>query len=614
MFERVLPVDDVDSGAIDLAGRLAELVDRLGVALDALSRPLTVPGWADALAAAADALTAVPERDAWQRYELRRLLDELVAEASGASIELTLPEIRALIGDRLEGRPTRANFRTGHLTICTLVPMRSVPHRVVCLLGLDDGVFPRRGRAGGDDLLLEQPLVGDRDPRSEDRQLLLDALLAAGEALIVTYSGNDERTNAPLPPAVPIGELLDAVDATASCAERPELPARRHVLVRHPLQPFDPRNFAPGRFVEGRPWSFDPVALEGAKALGSERLQPAAFLSGPLPPAPDATLTLAELVAFVERPVRAFLRQRLGVSTGSFDDEIDDALPVALDALEQWGVGQRLLEGVLAGVEPRECMLAEQARGTLPPGALGLPVLRGVWPTVDAIVRHARVHAGAGAGEPRSLETNLILPGGTRLTGTVSGVRGDVLLAVSYSRLSARHRLGAWVRLLALSAAHPEIPFEAVTIARARSRSDEPSVSVARIPALGRDAVSRGEKAVALLAGLARLRARGMREPLPIPCLTAAAYAAARSPLDPGAGRDAAARAWTSEWSFDREDREPEHLLAFGGELTIDELLAIAPRAEESGRGWDEQEESRFGRYAVALWGPLLARESVVEA
>src|SRR6202020_2976548 len=117
--------------------------------------------------------------------------------------------VRVPLFERLQGRPPRANFRTGHLTVCTLMPMRSVPHRVVCLLGLDDGAFPRRTARDGDDLLLSEPRVGDRDHRSEDRQLLLDALLAAQEALIITYSGSDELTNAPLPSAVPVGELFD---------------------------------------------------------------------------------------------------------------------------------------------------------------------------------------------------------------------------------------------------------------------------------------------------------------------------------------------------------------------------------------------------------------------
>ena len=138
--------------------------------------------------------------------------------------------------------------------MCTLVPMRSVPHRVVCLLGLDDGAFPRRTAPDGDDILERDPCVGDRDVRSEDRQLLLDAVLAATDHLVVTYCGRDERTNAVLPPAVPLGELLDVIDATARTATGP---ARRHVVVEHPLQTFDDRNFAAGVLAAGRP----PVEL-----------------------------------------------------------------------------------------------------------------------------------------------------------------------------------------------------------------------------------------------------------------------------------------------------------------------------------------------------------------
>src|ERR1700749_4770975 len=100
---------------------------------------------------------------------------------------------------------------------------------------MDDGVFPRRSPRDGDDLLLADPHVGDRDPRSEDRQLLLDALLAAQDRLIVTYTGTDEPPTAHRPPAVPGGELLVAID--------PE--AHERIVTRHPLQPFDPRNFDP---------------------------------------------------------------------------------------------------------------------------------------------------------------------------------------------------------------------------------------------------------------------------------------------------------------------------------------------------------------------------------
>src|SRR6201999_115145 len=186
------------------------------------------------------------------------------AGAAGGGEPLAPAGLAALLGERLQGRPTRTNFRTGSLTVCTLVPMRSVPHRVVCLLGLDDGTFPRKAPRDGDDLMLEDPHVGDRDSRTEDRQMLLDALLAATDRLIVTYTGNDERTNLVRPPAVPIGELLDVVDRTVRPAgARP----RDRVEIRPPLQPFDPRNFTVGELVPARAWSFDPVTLNGARAL-----------------------------------------------------------------------------------------------------------------------------------------------------------------------------------------------------------------------------------------------------------------------------------------------------------------------------------------------------------
>jgi exodeoxyribonuclease V gamma subunit len=607
LFAEVLPLDDVESGAIDLAGRVAERVDRLQSAVDALARPQSLASWAAAIGEAADALTATAPRDAWQRAELQRMLDDVVGEAAVAGepdhATLSLPELRALLADRLQGRPTRANFRTGHLTICTLVPMRSVPHRVVCLLGLDDAQFPRKAPRDGDDRTLDDPHVGDRDPRSEDRQLLLDALMAAQDRLIITYTGNDERTNAQRPPAVPVGELLDAVDRAARAGD--DRPASATVLTRHPLQPFDPRNFAPGTLAPGTPWAFDRVTLEGARALEGPRTPPAPFLEAPLPPTHSPILELEDLVRFVERPVRAFLRQRLGISVGDYDDEIDDALSVELDALEQWGVGQRLLEARLAGADLQTAVGAELARGTLPPGHLAAPVVQGVKPIVEEIARRAEDVLEPGA-RTTSVDVRLTLPDGRTLSGTVAGVCGDLLRTVTYSRVGPRHRLAVWVRWLALTAAHPERPFTAATIGRGRSGTDA-RVTIARLPVLADDPAGRRAAALDQLAALADLHARGLREPLPLACLTSAAYAETAY-----AGGDpvrAATRAWESGWRFDNEDRAPEHVLAFGRTRTITDLLDETPAPDEAWHA--DADATRFGRYARRLWQPLLAHEAI---
>ena len=599
----VLPLDDVDSGDIDLAGRLAELVDRLHAGLAGLAGPQPLAGWVAAIGAAADALTATTDADAWQRGQLRRLLDDVVAEAGplgqpGAE-PLVLAEVQALLADRLRGRPTTANFRTGHLTMCTLVPMRSVPHRVVCLLGLDDGVFPRRTAVDGDDLVQRDPCVGDRDARSEDRQLLLDALMAATDHLVVTYTGRDERTNAVRPPAVQVGELLDVVDRTVQLegGGRP----RRQVVTTHPLQPFDLRNFTAGTLLPGQPWSFDPVALAGAAASVGPRRPAPPFLAAALPPVAGDVVQLEDLIRFVQHPVRAFLRQRLGMVVTREEEDPADGLPVEPDPLEKWGIGQRMLEARLAGVDAATARAAEVARGSLPPGGLGVPLLEEIAGAVEGIVGAAPL---AGAVAPASVEVVAELGDGRTLVGTVPDVAGHEIRSVFYSRVAAKHRLAAWVRLLAATAAHPEHPFTAVTVGRA---SGGARVSVTRLPALGPDAPSRRAAALRHLGVLLDLHHRGLCEPLPLYCRTSCAYAEA---VARGRDTELAARSeWTTEWDMPKEDNEPEHRLVLGDRVPVDRLLEALPLEGEAGPGWVEEEQTRFGRYARRLWDPLLAME-----
>ncbi len=612
----VLPLDDVDSGDLDLAGRLAELIERLRHAMAALGLTQPVAEWIGAIAAAADSLTASVERDEWQMAELRTLLDDVAKDATTngrtSQSDLTVSEIRTLLADRLRGRPTRANFRTGHLTVCTLVPMRSVPHRVVCLLGLDDGVFPRHAAADGDDILERTPCVGDRDPRSEDRQLLLDAVLAATDCLVVTYSGRDERTNAPLPPAVPLWELLDVVDATCRTDEhdsagRP-LRARDVVLTAHPLQPFDVRNYAAGALGRTGPWSFDHVNLGGARALRGPRAPAESFLPVPLPASDRGAVELDDLIRFVQHPVRAFLRQRLGMVLTDRATEPADALPIELGGLERWETGQRVLEARLAGVAIETCRAAELARGDLPPGRLGEAEIDGLLPLVEGLVARVAQH-GPGLGPATSLDIAIDLDDTESVIGTVAGVIGDMARSVTFSRVGARHRLAAWARLLVLTAAQPSVAYTSVTIGRGAGRA----VRVATAGPLPGGTDERHRTALDLLGALVELHRLGMAEPLPLFCETSAAFAQAvhdhRNP------RAAARREWeTRPGSWDREDRDPEHLLVLGGPVDLDEVVAAVPRPEEGGPGWANDEQSRLGRCARRLWDGLLAHEQVRES
>jgi len=637
-----LPLDDVDSSDVDLAGRFSELVDRLEQTLDALVEQ-PAQGWADALGAGLELLTDVPDGEDWQLGQARW---ELAHAAADASTPIGLADARAMLAERLRGRPTRANFRTGRLTVATLVPMRSVPHRVVALLGLDDGVFPRVAAVDGDDLLQRDPRVGERDRRSEDRQLLLDAVLAAQEHLVVLHTGADPLTGQLRPPAVPIGELLDVLDAT--CA--PGVPlhggrgddgragvsagdgsARSRIVRRHPLQPFDRRDF------QGVPFSFDRTALAGAQRALGERQAPPPFLATPLPrptwdPGPPpgqstpttqatratrATQTLPtgpatgarsvagdveldDLVAFLEHPVKAFLRQRLGVGVPRAGGEVPDALAIGLDALQTWDVGERLLRARLSGIDEAAVTAAEWRRGTLPPGPLGASVLAGVGSRVDDLV--------ADSGDPvaaRTVDVRVDLGGGRLLTGTVPDVHARTVRRTTYSRLSARHRLRAWAQLLALACSeHPAgatvgddpadtptaatrpPPWEGVVIGRG-----------ARVPVTA--TLTAPPDPLAVLRDLVELRDAGLCEPLPLPTAAAYTYAVARHAGESVAHAvDAVGKDWTRDAGGEWED--PHLEVVWGARPPLSLLLAEPGRAEPS----------RFGDLARALWAPLLGAET----
>ena len=584
-----LPLDDVGSGDVELAGRLAELLDRLQVVLDALTGTRPLRHWLDCLVGAIDSLTAVPSDDSWQQVELRRELGD-VAEAAGERIStttLTLPDVRALLRGRLGGRPTRANFRTGTLTVCTMVPMRSVPHRVVCLLGLDDGVYPRNPRPDGDDILARDPAIGERDARGEDRQLMLDAILAATEHLVITYTGADERTGAARPPAVPLGELIDALDETALAADGSAV--RNQILIQHPVQPFDARNVTAGALGRSGPFSYDVVALQGARSAAGPRHTEGLFLAEPLPRRPPQDVDLADLIALLVHPARGFLRQRLDVQTFYDQDEPSDSLTVELDSLQQWAVGERLLRDRLSGIGDAECRQAEWRRGVLPPGPLGQATLDHVLHEVGPLVERT---AALLAPERRTVDVAVALGGGRELRGTVAGVHGTAVVSVGYSKLGPKPQLAGWISLLALAAAHPGRAWTAVAVGRGE-------------PGRPRSATFgpiEQAKAKTYLLQLIDLYDRGLREPLPAPLKTSSAYATEILRMN---GEDqalaAARRAWASD-KFPGEDADAAHAVVWGLGAPLELLFEQQPAADER---WSGQ-PTRLAEISVRLWGPML--------
>jgi exodeoxyribonuclease V gamma subunit len=569
-LDTTLPLDDVGSDRVELAGRLAEYIDRLHACVESLSVTRPLHEWLDALRTGIERLTAVPDDDTWQTSQLEREFADVLTQAGPRrDTLLRLPDVKALLQRHLAGRPTRANFRTGTLTVCTMVPMRSVPHRVVCLVGLDDGVFPRLGVVDGDDALARDPMTGERDIRSEDRQLLLDAIGAATEKLVVTYTGANEYSGQRKPPAVPLVELLDALDITTGA------PVREQIVVVHPLQPFDVRNVKPGELgVPGEPFTFDSTALTAATVAIGDRAERPGLLTHPLPRPPEGDVALDDLIGFFKDPVKGFFRA-LAFTLPWDVDALEDAMPVEIDALAEWQIGERMLDDMLRGLNPEQAQQAEWRRGSLPPGRLGWRKAQELRDQAASLATAAHRHRN----QPlQAYDVDIHLGDGRRVTGTVPKVYGDRTVTVTYSKLDGRHLLASWIGLAALTASRPGGVWTAVCIGRAK-RGTAPRQRLLGTP----------EDATTVLRDLVSMYDAGRCEPIPLPPKTS--YAWAEACQHRGDPRREAGFRWKSG-RYPGEDAEPANVRVWGPHTALDVLVAAG-----------------LDGYATRLWLPMLAAE-----
>lgn len=584
----------VEGDDIDVAGRLADVLARLAATTRDMRRERTAAQWCDALSDAIGQFFQVDSAQQWQLDHVLRILAEIrdhaVAGGEPASVEISLGDVRRLLADRFQGTSRRPDFFRGGITVSSLTPLRWLPFRVICILGLDEAGTSGIAGTDGDDLAAAAPLVGDRDPRSEVRQALLEAVLAAGDHLVITRTGHNIRTNQEEPPATVLAELRDTITATLSAASRSSY--RDQIETVHPLQPFDDRCFRPGQLNHPGPWSFDAGALAGARARRERRTERRPFLEAALPPAPneDAVIDLADLQRFFKHPVKAFLRERLQLHLPTDDRDLSDDLPTALDSLECWSAAERLLGARLAGRADGEWERHERALGTLPPGGLGDILLAEIEETVSQLLV-AATEMGVDPARGDHLPVEVVLADGTRVVGTVVGRCADSSpgpALVSFSKVAARHRLAAWLDLMVLLADDPATSWRSVVLGRSEKKGKLKTLELVGSGDTGHERHGRALDALEVVVDCYR---RGMREPIPL-------FASVSYKLH---ARKASSNDWEPYGGHGDGDDDANRL-AFG-DLSFDDLRALRAHADDP-EGPSPQRALRFADY---LWSTVEA-------
>lgn len=577
----------VEGDDVALAGRFAELVGYLEDLAVAAGSTRDLVAWVAILERAVGATLAPDPDRAWEADVLHRALADLVDHATGpegpSAVELSFGDVRRLLRDQLGAAPGRPDFFRGGVTVTSVDPLRAVPHRVVCLLGMDQPAFGAPA-VSSDDLAAAAPVVGDRDARAEVRQGLLEAVLSAEDRLIVVREGHDLRTNQQVPPAVVVAELIEAVAATVEPAGRTALLDRLEVV--HPRQSFDERCFTVPD-TGGSPWSFDPGSLAGAEARRQRTPVAPDFLEQPLAAADPSVIELADLRRFLDHPIRFFVEQRLQLVLPRDEDARPTRLPVALSGLDRWKVGDRLLQTLLDDGDAERWTRLEHQLGTLPPGALGAVKVDEILEVAASLVDEARAR-GVRSGPTEVLPVDVRLADGTRIVGSVPGrLEGQEpgSAVVGFGSAKAKHRLGAWLDVVALTAHDPDGAWRSVTIHPRKAKRNPTEVTDLVVPGLPDQRAGHARDALEVIVDLYR---RGSRQPVPV--FSKLSYALHLQEGKPSL--------WTSSGGF--PDRDDPYVALTYGHLDYAELVALpAQVGDPPGTG------GRVARYAGHLFGAV---------
>jgi len=332
----ILPYRDIEGSSALALGGLCDFMQLLFKASTELKQAFTLKTWSAQLYYYADQLLA--DADPIERQQINDLLVELSDGAgAGHADDVELQVIIAWLEGVVAEHKSSNGFLRGQLTFCSMLPMRSIPFKVIALLGLNDGEFPKIDRNPTFDLLARNFRKGDRSRRADDRYQFLEILLSARQRLIITYIGQSISHNEAIPPSVIISELLDVLQQNYRLSG---------LVTRQPLQPFSACYFDGTQDL----FSFSTADCETARALSTRKPEPALWWQGALSPEPQIeVIELGELFSFFQHPQRYFLRRQLDIRFSGLESDAEEREPFAISKLDAYGVSHQWIHEALNG-------------------------------------------------------------------------------------------------------------------------------------------------------------------------------------------------------------------------------------------------------------------------
>ena len=453
MFADVLPFDNMEGSDTTVLGHFLEFTHDLFSSSKAFDQLHTLDEWSALLKDLLDRFFLPDEATEPEARMIRGTLNDLAEEGSlsNFNIPVDIRVIRCFLEQRFKKEGFGFGFISGGVTFCSMLPMRSIPFEVICLIGMNSDAYPRQSKPLGFDLMARKPRKGDRSRRNDDRYLFLEALLSTRHRLYISYVGQSIRDNTLIPPSVLVSELLDTIEQGFEIKNKDVL---KHLVFKHRLQPFSPEYFKSNNSL----FSYSRENFHAAECLVKTREQPGPFMAAGLsePGEEWKTVSVDDLSAFFVNPAKFILNRRLMIYLGEGVGRLQETEPFKIAGLDRYLLAQELVEQCLRGNDAKDPFRLNKATGMLPHGAVGICQYERLGRETKAFAGKTSAHIHSGMLAPLDVDLTL---SGFRLTGRIDDLYPEKMIQYRYAKIKAKDRIRTWVRHLVLNCYHlPDYP------------------------------------------------------------------------------------------------------------------------------------------------------------
>ncbi|WP_094752168.1 exodeoxyribonuclease V subunit gamma [Psychromonas sp. CD1] len=453
LFAGIAPYDEVEGSQGDLLGRFIDFVDALMCLEKDLQKSYTASQWQQFIYQLIDTFYLEEDENTAIFALIREQMDVLMlaTEQAQFSQPIALVVLLEFLDAHLSNQSNSQRFLTGPVNFCTLMPMRSIPFKVVCLLGMNDGVYPRTIVPMGFDLMAGHRQRGDRSRREEDRYLFLEAMLSAQEQLYISYIGRDVNDNSVKMASVLVSELLNYCtqsfvlesDIKLSCVEAAQN-LMRAMTYYYPMQSFS------GAYYSGQMTTYDPrwwEALNSSKQVTSNDEPRIVPLAEPL-----IDISLLHLKQFLKHPCKAFYNQRLDIYLEMQDIDNEKDEPFVFNNLQQYYLKAQQFEVCAKGRSLEGLFDELRGTGELPFGEFGHLVFN---KDKQNMIDLAAIVANYYVGETSSIKIDLQFAE-KHLLGELTGHCAQGLVRIKTGNIKGKDILTLWLDHLCYCLTHTQ--------------------------------------------------------------------------------------------------------------------------------------------------------------